>query len=190
MGREKVQDKYRAILDAAVAVFAERGFWDTPTSLISKTAGVADGTLFNYFKTKDDLINEVYVYSKRELAKELLAGIDVHRSVRDKMQHLWNRYIVWGVEHPDKFKVLQQIGMFYEVTDAVKAQANEPFADFQQMISEYQANGMFKDYPIDYLAALVDSQAVMTVRLASMNRDNLVEYQRIGFDILWNGVTG
>jgi len=56
MAREKAADKEKAILEAAVAVFAERGFWNTPTSLISKTAGVADGTLFTYFATKDDLI--------------------------------------------------------------------------------------------------------------------------------------
>jgi AcrR family transcriptional regulator len=189
MAREKAQDKYRAILDAAVTVFAERGFWDTPTSLISRTAGVADGTLFNYFKSKDDLINEVYIDTKRELAKFLLEGIEAHTSVKEQLQHVWNRYIQWGVEYPEQFRVLQQIGMFYQVTEAAQAQANEPFADFKQMIGEADAAGKFQHYPMDYLAALMDSQAIMTIRLAAGNPDKLAEFQKIGFDILWNGVT-
>src|SRR5215475_6020168 len=103
MARAKVQDKYRAILDAAISVFAEQGFWDTPTSLISKTAGVADGTLFNYFKTKDDLIHEVYLELKRELSGYLLDGLGNYDTLHDKMRHIWNHYVEWGVQNPDKF---------------------------------------------------------------------------------------
>src|SRR5436190_4741528 len=98
MGAQKVADKQKAIVEAAVMVFSSRGFWNTPTSLISKTAGVADGTLFNYFETKDDLITEVYLEIKRELADQLLNGLPATSSLRDKMHHIWNRYIEWGVQ--------------------------------------------------------------------------------------------
>ncbi len=189
MAREKAQDKYRAIIEAAVEVFAARGFWDTPTSLISKTAGIADGTLFTYFKTKDDLISEVYLDIKRELAHELMAGLANHDSVQDKMRHVWNHYIAWGVQHPDRFKVLEQIGSSYELAAEVKAQATEPFAEIEQMAIESIANGEFRDYPVEYLGALVESQAIMTIRFASMNPEKLAYYQQIGFDILWNGIT-
>src|ERR1041385_7985019 len=114
MAREKVQDKYKAIMEAAISVFAARGFWNTPTSLISKTAGVADGTLFTYFKTKDDLINQVYLEIKKELAEELLGGLSAYETVQDKMRHIWNRYIEWGVRYPDKFSVVRQIGESFE----------------------------------------------------------------------------
>ncbi len=60
MSRPKSDDKRIAILEAALRVFAERGNLSAPTSAISKAAGVAEGTLFTYFKSKDDLINELY----------------------------------------------------------------------------------------------------------------------------------
>ena len=59
MARPKSEDKRNAILDAATRVFAECGLTAAPTSEISRRAGVADGPLFTYFKTKDDLINAV-----------------------------------------------------------------------------------------------------------------------------------
>ena len=189
MARVKVQDKYRAILDAAVEVFAERGFWDTPTSLISKTAGIADGTLFTYFKTKDDLIQEVYLDLKREMAREMLEGMSALDTTQAKLRHIWNHYVEWGVKRPNQYKVLQQISTSYKVADEVKAQAIEPFSEIEQMTAACIAQGVFRDYPIEYLGALIDSQAMMTIRFATLNPDNLAYYQQIGFDILWNGVT-
>ena len=58
--KEQVKDKRTAIIEAALKLFTERGFHGTSTAEISKEAGVATGTLFNYFPTKEDLINSLY----------------------------------------------------------------------------------------------------------------------------------
>jgi TetR/AcrR family fatty acid metabolism transcriptional regulator len=49
-------DKYQRILDAAVEVIAERGYFNSPVSAIAKRAGVADGTIDLYFKSKDEVL--------------------------------------------------------------------------------------------------------------------------------------
>ncbi|HZY62256.1 MAG TPA: TetR/AcrR family transcriptional regulator [Edaphobacter sp.] len=49
-------EKYQRILDAAVEVIAERGYFRSPVSAIAKRAGVADGTVYLYFKSKDDVL--------------------------------------------------------------------------------------------------------------------------------------
>src|ERR1700712_5643622 len=49
-------EKYQRILDAAVEVIAERGYFSSPVSAIAKRAGVADGTIYLYFKSKDDVL--------------------------------------------------------------------------------------------------------------------------------------
>lgn len=49
-------EKYQKILDAAVEVIAERGYFKSPVSEIAKRAGVADGTVYLYFKSKDDVL--------------------------------------------------------------------------------------------------------------------------------------
>jgi AcrR family transcriptional regulator len=189
MTPQKIQDKQEAILKAAVKVFSERGFWNTPTSLVSKTAGIADGTLFTYFKTKDDLITEVYLDLKRDLARSLLEGLPEPGSTRDKLRHLWAGYIEWGIAHPDEHKVLYQIGTSYKLDVVVKAQANEPFIEIERLTQESIARGEMRDYPVDYLATLVDSHANMTIAFMTANPGSSVDYISIGFDILWNGIT-
>ncbi|MBA3867612.1 MAG: TetR/AcrR family transcriptional regulator [Anaerolineae bacterium] len=189
MAREKIADKEKAIIEAAIAVFAERGFWNTPTSLISKTAGVADGTLFTYFATKDDLIHAVYLAVKGELADELMAGFDTLPTLYEKMRHIWSHFIEWGVAHPERFRVMQQIKSNYAISPDVAAQGLEPFAAIDQIARESIASGLVHDYPVDYLGALMDSQSSMTVEFITTHPEGIHYYIDIGFEILWKGVT-
>ena len=73
MARSKSEDKRNAILSAATQVFAERGL-GAPTSAISQASGVAEGTLFTYFPTKDELINALYREIKLELADAMMSN--------------------------------------------------------------------------------------------------------------------
>jgi AcrR family transcriptional regulator len=189
MANQKIQDKEKAILDAAIAVFAARGFWNTPTSLISKTAGVADGTLFNYFASKDDLINAVYLDIKHELAERIMVDFPRRATFRDKAWHMWSRYIEWGVEQPEKFKVMQQIHGSFEVSAAAQAEGIEPFIEFEQAARESSARGEIRAYPVEFLGALMNSHSNMTVEYIRMSGDPDTDYKAIGFEILWNGIT-
>ncbi len=56
---EQWQDRQEEILTAAVAVFAEKGFSASTTSEVAKAAGVAEGTIFRYFRTKKDLLTAI-----------------------------------------------------------------------------------------------------------------------------------
>src|SRR5271165_5908544 len=53
-------DKRERILDAAVRVFAKKGFYATRVSEVAKAAGVADGTIYLYFKSKDELLVSLF----------------------------------------------------------------------------------------------------------------------------------
>jgi TetR/AcrR family fatty acid metabolism transcriptional regulator len=54
-GRQR-NDKYQRILESAVKVFAENGYHESTISQIAREAGVADGTIYLYFKSKDDIL--------------------------------------------------------------------------------------------------------------------------------------
>jgi AcrR family transcriptional regulator len=73
VARPKSEDKRNAILDAATDLFAERGLAAAPTAEISRRADVAEGTLFTYFETKDDLINSLYPGSLRAIEEREFA---------------------------------------------------------------------------------------------------------------------
>lgn len=57
---KKDKPKYRQIIDAAVIVIAEKGYHQAQVSKIAKQAGVADGTIYLYFKNKDDILVSLF----------------------------------------------------------------------------------------------------------------------------------
>ncbi|MCX7570301.1 TetR/AcrR family transcriptional regulator [Tumebacillus sp. DT12] len=78
LGEEKIlTEKHLKILEAAVRVFSEKGFSASRTSEVAKEAGVSEGTIFNYFKTKKDLLRGLLVpLTARVLRPFVLAGIE------------------------------------------------------------------------------------------------------------------
>jgi len=72
MAKAPPADKRRQILDAAVSVFARQGFHATRVSDIADEAGVAYGLVYHYFRSKDDILNELFV----ERWSLLLAAIE------------------------------------------------------------------------------------------------------------------
>ena len=60
MSREKAPEKRQRILEAALKVFAERGFYNAKVSEVARAAGVADGTIYLYFQNKDDLLINLF----------------------------------------------------------------------------------------------------------------------------------
>jgi TetR/AcrR family fatty acid metabolism transcriptional regulator len=69
-GRAVVADKREAILNAAVKVFAQKGYFNSKVADIAKEAGIADGTVYLYFKSKDEILHSVFDRAMEEFISE------------------------------------------------------------------------------------------------------------------------
>jgi TetR/AcrR family fatty acid metabolism transcriptional regulator len=81
-------EKYYLILDAAVKVFAEQGFFQSTVAQVAKKAGVADGTIYLYFKSKDDILIQFYEYKTRQVFKKFRVAVDAADSAESKLRNL------------------------------------------------------------------------------------------------------
>ncbi|HEU0035259.1 MAG TPA: TetR/AcrR family transcriptional regulator [Kofleriaceae bacterium] len=111
-GRPVVGDKRRRLLDAALKVFAERGFHGTTVPEVAAAAGVGTGTLYHYFEHKHQLVNEVYRDAKLRLRSSLLDGladpdIDKPGAAERWFSELWRRLAAYAREEPDAFRFLE-----------------------------------------------------------------------------------
>lgn len=80
-------------------LFVAQGFEHTPTSQISKDAGVATGTLFHHFSSKEILINEIYRYVKRSMGAFVFVGLDKENDVRSQIKLVWTNLLKWGFKY-------------------------------------------------------------------------------------------
>ncbi len=190
MARPKSEDKRSAILDAATRLFAERGLAAAPTSEISKRAGVAEGTLFTYFETKDDLINSLYREIKLELADAMMSDFPRKKNVRTRLRHVWDRYVNWGIANPKQRKVLAQLQVSEVVTKESKDAGGAPFVEFQTMIRDAIERRIFRnDLPVELVSKSLAALVEATIDLTVSNPSKAKTYRDSGFQMFWAGIT-
>jgi TetR/AcrR family fatty acid metabolism transcriptional regulator len=81
-------EKYHQILEAAVKVFAEQGFNHSTVAQVAKQAGVADGTIYLYFKNKDDILIQFYEYKTRLVFERFRQAVKKGRTAEQKLLNL------------------------------------------------------------------------------------------------------
>src|SRR6202021_1674476 len=190
MARPRSEDKRNAILDAATRLFAERGLADAPTSEISKRAGVAEGTLFTYFGTKDELINSLYREIKLELADAMMSDFPRKKNVRTRMRHVWDRYVRWGIANPRQRKVLGQLLVSEVLTKESREAGSAPFVEFQTMIRDGIEGRVFRnDVPVELISKSLGALVEATIDLTVANRSKAKQYRDSGFQVFWGGIT-
>jgi TetR/AcrR family fatty acid metabolism transcriptional regulator len=81
-------EKYQRILDAAVEVIAERGYFKSPVSEIAKRAGVADGTVYLYFKSKDDVLRTAIDQTFEKFYKQIADGFASIEGPRERLEYI------------------------------------------------------------------------------------------------------
>ncbi|MEO1229370.1 MAG: TetR/AcrR family transcriptional regulator [Myxococcota bacterium] len=100
------EDRRQAIIDAAVEVFAKKGFFGAKVAEIAETAGVADGTIYLYFKSKDDLLISLFEEKMEMIIDDLETTLHSLDSPEDKLR----TYIILHLEgvaaQPELMQVL------------------------------------------------------------------------------------
>lgn len=81
-------EKYNKILNSAGAVFAEYGFYKATIAQIAARAGVADGTLYLYFKNKDDILYQFISFKTDVVFKKMRAAVEKGQNAEEKLRYL------------------------------------------------------------------------------------------------------
>jgi TetR/AcrR family fatty acid metabolism transcriptional regulator len=145
---QKVQivDKRDAILRAGIKVFAEKGYFNSKVADVARAAGIADGTVYLYFKSKDEILHSIFdeamekfiAEGKRELAK-VASPVDRLKKVAElhlkRLGDDRDLAIVFQVELRGSTKFMQQFSAagFHEYLEVIK-----------KTVEEGQKAGMFR----------------------------------------------
>jgi AcrR family transcriptional regulator len=138
------EEKRRLILDAAVRVFAHKGFHTSRVGDIAEEAGVAHGLLYHYFASKDEVLETIF----RETWSDLLAEIDEIEAsdapARVQLERVAARLLgSWRI-HPDVVRVLvREIARSAEVQQRI-GELVKPIEAIQRIVARGQETGEFR----------------------------------------------
>lgn len=86
-------DKKAAILTCAREIFSQKGYKETNITDITQAAGVATGTFYNYYPSKDKIFMEIYIEENAKLKKEILAKVNLEGTPLDVIRQMMMRNI-------------------------------------------------------------------------------------------------
>lgn len=88
---EQKPTKRQDILDAAIVLFAERGYNGTTVPMIAEAAKVGAGTIYRYFDHKENLVNVLFQEKVKQLSHHLMQGYPNDSSIREQFRHIFQR---------------------------------------------------------------------------------------------------
>ena len=100
-------DKPQAIIDAAVRVFARNGYYNSRVSDIAREAGIASGTIYLYFKTKDEILVTLFREKMAEWVARVRADISAEVDAVAKIRRLVRLHFGVLEDNPDLAEVVQ-----------------------------------------------------------------------------------
>jgi len=134
INRNNKNNKYHLILEAAVKVFARQGFYQSTVAQIAKEAGVADGTIYLYFKNKDDILVQFFSYRTKQVFDRFRAEVKKADNTLDKLRNLIRRHLT-------EFQRDRDMAVVYQVethqnSRLAEAQIREMSQMYQDLLAE------------------------------------------------------
>lgn len=127
---KRTKPKYKQIVDAAVIVIAENGYHQAQVSKIAKQAGVADGTIYLYFKNKEDILISVFREKMAIFVENIKEILKKDLPIAEKLPLVVENH----------FRVLQEDPHLAIVTQLELRQSNKDL--------RFQINNVLKEYMV------------------------------------------
>lgn len=185
-----MNEKKQHILDTSLKLFVENGFHGTSTAEIAKTAGVATGTLFHHFKTKEELINNLYLYAKETMLNEVKGDYNDGLSLKENIKNLWLKFIHFGINNPYNFQFILIFHSSPYISSLTKEQIENKFVE---LVDVYKIGVEMDEIKIIDNEMLLDffwGNIFSTVNYFVKNPEKLTESaMNMAFELFWDGIS-
>jgi len=188
---EKMTEKQKKIIDAAIEVFSEKGFAGSSTSEIAQRAGVAEGTIFRHYKTKKDLLISIVSplminIMAPLLMKQFVKVINTpYESFDDFLRAIYTDRIKFVRANLPLIKILiQEIPFHEDLRNTFKDVIGKHVINhFIKAIEHYQEQGLIRDDQPETIVRFMMSSGIglvvsMMLVVPEMNWDEDIEIER------------
>jgi AcrR family transcriptional regulator len=184
MARPLSDEKRSALMKAATRVIVTQGL-SAPTAVIAREAGVANGSLFTYFETKQILLNELYLELKTEMASAALQKLPRKGSLRGQLFSVWSNWMHWVISDPAKRRALAHLSVSEEITSETRAEGHKRMARIAELLERCKAAGPMRAASMGFLMSMMNSLAETTMDFMIQDPRHAETHCQVGFEALW-----
>ncbi|MEM8856759.1 MAG: TetR/AcrR family transcriptional regulator [Chloroflexota bacterium] len=143
------------ILDAALDLFVDHDIQATAMSKIAKKANTGMGTIYNYFESKDVLLEEIYLRSRRKLKQAIFNSFPADGSYQERFFHVWRMLCQYFITHPKEFMFGERLMVSPYYTPALRDENATLWVPIEEMFFEAREQGAIKDIPLELFLPMV-----------------------------------
>lgn len=147
-------DKRTDILLAALRLISEQGFHATPVSQIAEQAKVGAGTVYRYFKNKEDLLNQLYLEVKSQIHGAMNEGLSLDMPIEVLFKRLWMNVFEFYVTHPNEFSFTEQYCDSPFLTDMTRTAGARVLQDHAATFERGVREGVVQDLPAEMVFSI------------------------------------
>ncbi|KPK22767.1 MAG: TetR family transcriptional regulator [Nitrospira bacterium SG8_3] len=144
--KNKSNEKYYRIINAATKIFAKKGFFQAKVSEIAKEAKVADGTIYLYFENKDSILISLFEEQMRRVLDDMREEISKETDAVKKIEKFALNHLKLIEQNKDVAEIIQV--ELRQSSKFMKEYKNEKFVEYLNLIGdiiqEGQEKGIFK----------------------------------------------
>jgi len=185
----KDDDKLRAIASATFTLVEQTGLSGLTMAAIAREAGLATGTLYVYFKSKEELMVALYEQAKTETAATLMQGDDPKAPFRSRFQRMWTNWLDHRLTHYAQVVFLEQYYNSPWFSEESRNLSARLFKDWVDLIEAAKAHQILKNVPtpllINSFAGSVRETANL-LRSGTLTRTNT--HLAMAFGLCWDGI--
>lgn len=183
------QDKKTAILNATLKLITERGFHDTPMSVVAEKAGVGAGTIYRYFKNKDALINELYSQLKENMGESMKDNDEANQPIRERFFNFWNNLYSHFINNPEEFLFLEQYANSPYISKLTKEENEKHYQYIIDIFADAMEQGSIKEMPIELATTLIYGNVASLVKLQLSRETPLSDKEvKIAVNASWDSI--
>lgn len=158
-------DKRIAVIQATIELVAEFGFHGSPMSQVAKRAGVAAGTIYHYFESKDALIESSYAHLEEELIGAIRQGYCEEGPVQERFMHIGRALVDNFIAFPMKFRFVEQFhNSPYGVTSRREMMLGKKNDIVSSVFEDARQQGLIKELSLPVIFALAFGPLLVITR--------------------------
>lgn len=136
--------KQESILKAALKLIVRDGLHAVTIAQIADEAKVGIGTIYRHFKDKNDIVQQLWIYQKKDESKYVFSKFSDEGSVKAKFWFLWGKVIEYFLKHKSEYYFSYHFAASPILTEEIHKEAMNDFLVFDKMFEEGIAQNLFK----------------------------------------------
>lgn len=189
--RTRDEKKEKLILESALSIISKTGLAGLKMSDLAKEAKLATGTVYIYFKDKEELVRRLYLYLMRNITNALSTSLNSNDPVKLKIKRIAHNYLIDSILNPQKGVFFEQYfrSPYYHETENILQEENQILQPIYEVIIEGQQQNIIKEISADMLVTMVCGMLDSLAKTAIYTEKNYSESEwEVIFSVVWDAI--